>query len=110
MYMDTLVVMTGAMMEDASKTAKNTEEAVKEITLLKAELEQTRNELASYKTEQKAQHEADSRQADLNTKKAFRHDYFVAALSIIITLVVEHLPEVYDLLCRLVEFVGALFH
>lgn len=110
MYGEMLVGMTGAMMEDAAATAKNTEETVKEIASLKAELEQTRNELASYKAEQAEQREADSRQADLNTKKAFRHDYFVATVSIFITLVVEHLPEIYDLLCRLVEFVGVLFH
>lgn len=49
MYQEMLVGMTGAMMEDASATAKNTEETVKEIASLKAELNQVRTELNDYK-------------------------------------------------------------
>lgn len=52
MYQEMLVGMTGAMMEDASATAKNTEETVKEIASLKAELNQVRTELNDYKFEQ----------------------------------------------------------
>ena len=94
----TLIGMTAEMMDDTRQTAQNTSNTVQEIESLRSDLERARNDLASYKAEQAEQREADCRQADLNAKKAFRHDYHVAAFSIVITLAIEHFAEIYDFL------------
>ena len=110
MFQNTLTCMTGAMMADTEKTARHTEDTAREIASLRAELEQARQDLARYKAEQREQRETDSRQVYLNTKKAFRHDYCVGAFSVVITLAIEHLTELYNLLDLLIEFVGSLLH
>lgn len=110
MYQEMLVGMTGAMMGDVSATAKNTKEMVKEIADLKVELEQTRNELTSYKTEQKEQREADARQAVIDKKKDRRHELLVACFTCLFTLALEHIRDIVQALKVALEFIGALFH
>ena len=102
--------MFGSMRDEIERAADSAVASAEELEAVRRELEQTRDELANYKAEQAVQREADSRQADLNAKKAFCHDYRVAAFSIVITLLIEHLPEIVDFLCFLFKRVVSLFH
>lgn len=112
-----LVAMTGAMMADAEKTAQSTEKTAREVTALrqelvkvKAELEHTRNDLACYKSEQKAQHDADAVKAVGDFKSTKRHNYCVTAFGCALTLLIEHFDEVCQFGCRLIVLIRSLFH
>ena len=100
----------GSMRDDAERTAENAGRAADEVASLKAELEQLRQELADFQAEQQAQHEANAIKADLDAKKAFRHDYCVGAFGVALTLAIEHHREICDFVRGAVIFVWSLFH
>ena len=103
MWDGTMVGMTASIMEDTMRAAN-------EVEALRAELEQTRNELASYKAEQAEQRKADAAQAVLDKKEAKRHEFFVALATGLITLAVEHTKDIFYGAQVAFEFIGSLFH
>lgn len=112
-----LIAMTGTMMEDAAQTARNTEATAKEVASLreelvrvKAELEQSRQDFASYKAEQDKQREADAAQGRLDKKQNRRDIYISAAFSVCFTLFLEHLFDIVRFIQLAVEKALSFLH
>ena len=73
----------------------------------------SRKKLAQKVADDKADADTKSRaniaQIDLNQKKLFRHDFKVAAFTVILTLVFEHIGDIVNLIKRVADMVMAVF-
>ena len=87
-----------AVLEAQQRTALETERIRREmqehIEKLEWELEQTRQELADFKAQQKSQHDTDVMQSGLDQKKNRRDMLIGSAFSVGLTLLLEHFPDV----------------
>jgi hypothetical protein len=85
-----------------SQTAQRQVAAVealgKELSSVRAELEQLRNEFNAYKADQNRQHEADSSQRKLEINKSERHEFKVAAFSAGLAFLLERVFDLFHLL------------
>lgn len=73
-------------------------------------LERTRNEFADYKAQQAKQHTRDEDQRILDRKQSTRNQLICSALSVCLTLFLEHLPDVIGFVDVLLKSALSLFH
>ena len=73
-------------------------------------LERTRNEFADYKAQQAEQHARDEDQRILDRKQSTRNQLICSALSVCLTLFLEHLPDVIGFVDVLLKSALSLFH
>ena len=87
-----------AVLEAQQRTALETERIRRgmqeHIEKLERELQQTRQELADFKAQQKAQHDTDVMQSGLDQKQNRRDMLIGSAFSVCLTLLLEHFPDV----------------
>lgn len=76
------------------------------VSVLSA-LEKAAQDIAKEKADQDDQKAADHAQREIGRKKQFRHDFKVVAFSVVLTIVLEHLP---GLIQFLFHFFGSLFN
>ena len=62
---------------------------------------------AARKAEEKA---ADDAKAVIDKKQSFRHDFHVAAFSVALTLCLEHINDIVDLVKTVLKSIALLFH
>lgn len=73
-------------------------------------LERTRNEFSDYKAQQAEQHARDEDQRILDRKQSTRNQLICSALSVCLTLFLEHLPDVIGFVDVLLKSAFAFFH
>lgn len=76
------------------------------VSMLSA-LEKTAQDIAKEKADQDEQKALDHAQREIDRNKQFRHDFKVVAFSVVLTIVLEHLP---GLIQFLLHFFGGLFN
>lgn len=82
----------------AERQAKAIESLREELSSIRSELERTRNDFARYKSDHDAQHESDADQRIKESDHLFRRDLKCAAFSVLFSLFLEHLGDVFDFL------------
>lgn len=97
----------GPVADYAEQQARNGAEANLALEVLRKELEQTRKELADYKTQQNEQHRADRLDAIKQYEKGKRHDVYILFLSVLVSkvvdIVVEHWGEIAEFVIDLIS-------
>lgn len=74
------------------------------------ELEQLAQKMADDNAKADAKDRAQQVKASFNEKKLFRHDFKVAALTVILTLGLEHIADIVDFFKCMFDAVNTLFH
>lgn len=98
-------------MRDRTETGWEDVSAIRAVLeKTRGELEQTRKDIASYKAQQDEQRTADQKQAVVDQKKNRRDLYKSTALSVCLTLFLEHIPDIIRLFQHALEFFRSLSH
>lgn len=77
--------------------------------LLSAE-ERRRNDAADQAARKAEEKAADDAKAVIDKKQSFRHDFHVAAFSVALTLCLEHINDIADLVKTVLKSIALLFH
>lgn len=91
------------------RMADTNEKHLEEIRSIRSELEKTRNEFADFKTKYAEQRKADAVQAEVNENKQRRHEYFVSAFTVALTLFIEHFFDLVKIANVSIKLLVALF-
>ncbi len=98
------------MIESRERAAFGIEELASEVSVLQSHLQQTAQELCDYKTQQAEQYQADAAQAIIDKKKQRRHEYLVAAFTVALTLSIEHIADIVEVLKLAFKVIRSFFH
>jgi len=74
------------------------------------ELEQLAQKMTDDDAKADAKDRAQQIQARRNEKKLFRHDFKVAAFTVILTLGLEHIADIVNFIKRMFEAISSVFH
>lgn len=69
-----------------------------------------RKEMADQEAQKAAEKRANDQKAVMDKKQSFRHDFHVAAFSVALTLCLEHINDIVDLVKTVLKSIALLFH